>query len=178
MSTEITLGGVTVPCPAQRHAYLEHRLGPAISGAIARGEGVGADGILRWLGDGVYDALIALIPALASRMPLWQFRGYGSADAYAAGEYDAELDQSPSLPEIKEAITVAMAVNGIDELVKLGKALIDPRMAKAQINAVIAEAIDSSTSPSTSGASASTSSSTSPPTSSASEDSPSLASPA
>jgi len=174
--SEVTLGGVTVLVVPQKHAYLTHRLGPAITQALQAGEGIAPDKMLEWIGNGVYDALCALIPALGSRMSQWQFMGYGSAEAMASGTYDEAADQSPSILEIKEAITVGMAVNGIDELVKLGKSLIDPRLAKAQINSVIAEAIDSSTSPSRTGDSPSPSTTTTAPTSTESADSPSPAS--
>lgn len=176
MATEVTLGGVTVSVVPQRHAYLKYRLGPTITAALKRGEGVAGAEILDVLDEGVYDILCALIPALSSRLPLWQFLGFGSAEALATGEYDETADQSPDIPEIEAALKTALQVNGIDRLLELGKAVIDPRLVKAQVNAAIAEAIDSSTSPSPSGASPSPSSTTTAPTSTESEGSPSPAS--
>jgi hypothetical protein len=178
MDAEVTLGGVTVPVIPQRHAYLARQIGPAIQGVIARGEGLSVDALLDFAGEGVYDLLSALIPTLPKRMPRWQFLGFASADAMAADEYDELLDESPTLPEIKTAFMVAIRVNGIDELAKLGK-LIDPRLLRSQVTSAIANAYTASPSlPPTNGGSPSTSSGASDQTSTANEDSPSIASPA
>ena len=90
----------------------------------------------------------------------------------AGDEYDEEQDVSPTLPEIREAFVVAIKVNGIDELAKLGK-VIDPRLIRAQVNAAIASSIDSPSSPPTNGRSPLTTSTTSDRTSTVSADSPS-----
>lgn len=180
---EVTLGSVTVPVVPQKHAYLRERLGPAFRAAFDGAENLTVDHVLEWAGDGVYTILCALIPALPSRMPAFVFAGYHSAEAQAAGEYDPALDESPSIPEIRNAVTLALKVNGIDELMSLGKGLIDPRLFRAILNQKLAEIADSPTpstgsptSPSLSGESDSTSSSTTHPTSTENSDSPSPAS--
>lgn len=159
MAEEIQLGSVRVPVLAQKHAYLAHRIGPAIQSAVERGEGLTPDGLMNWAADGAYDLLCALIPTLKSRMPRHVFAGYSSPEAHDAGDYDEAEDESPSIPEIREAFAVGLRVNGIDELMKLGK-LVDPRLLRAELNSRIARSIDSQTSPSLSGGSDSTSSST------------------
>lgn len=173
---EVTLGGVTVQAIPQKHAYLKHRLGPAFKQAFESGQSISVDGFMEWAGDNAYDMLCVLIPTIRSRIPAYTFAGYASAEAQANGDYDETQDQSPSLPEIIEAFRVGLHVNGIDELMKLGK-LIDGRILRAELNRQIARAITASpSSPSTSGESVSTTSSTTPPISTESADSPSAAS--
>lgn len=173
--TEVTLGDVTVPVYPQRHAYLANRIGPAITQAISRGEGLTADMFAGQAAEAAYDALSALIPNLAARMPRYQFCGYGSKAAYDEDHYVEEDDKSPSLPEIIDAFKVGIRVNGLDEVAKLGKVL-DTRLLKAMLNKAVADTITSTSSPSASGASESMSSGVPTPTSTESEDSPSLAS--
>ena len=182
MPVEITLGGVTVPVIPQRHAYIQHRIGPAIQAAIDAGEGLSNDKLGEWLGAGAYGVLSALIPTLPALIPEHIFQGYVSADAYAAGQFDEDavehLAGCPTIAEIDEAFRTAMQVNGIAKLVELGKGLIDPKLAKALVSQKIAESINSPTSLSPNGESDSTSSGTPPPTWIKSEDSPSPVSPA
>ena len=177
MPDRVTLGSVEVDVFPQRHAYLVRRIGPAVQAVLDRGQAVTADNLLAFVGEGAYDVLSALIPNLEKRMPRWQFLGYGSQAACDTGEYDDAVDESPSLPEIREAFVVAARVNGIDELAKLGK-VIDPRLIRAQVNSAIANSIDSPTSPVMSGGSDSTSSGVTSPTLTESGDSPSPVSPA
>ena len=178
MPESITLGGVELAVLPQRHAYLSNRLGPAIQHAVERGEGLTSDKLMEFAGDGVYDVLCALIPQLAKRMPRWQFLGYGSQTDLDAGEYVEESDESPTLPEIREAFVVAARVNCIDELGKLLGKVIDPQLMRAQVNLALANSLASPNSPTLSGGSESTSSGTTSPTSTGSEDSQSLDSPA
>lgn len=185
MPVEVSLGGVTVPVIPQKHAYISHRLGPAIQSAVEGGEGLTGDRIGDWLGAGAYEALSALVPTLPAAIPLHVFQGYPTVEAYEAGDFDEAVSEHlagcPTIPEIDEAFAVAMRVNGIDKLVELGKAIAGPSglaLLRAQAMASIADSISSPTSPSTTGESDSTSSGTTVPTSTESEDSPSPASPA
>jgi hypothetical protein len=173
---DVELGGITVPVVPQKHAYLSHRIGPAVQNVIDSGEGVTADNLLAWIGDGVYDILCALIPSIPSRIPAHVFAGYETAEAQAAGDFNedkaATLQGCPTILEIKVALTTALHVNGIDELVNLGKGIVDLRLLRAMANQKIAEYLegptettsDSPTLPSTSGEPVSTSSTTDPPT--------------
>lgn len=172
---EITLGGVTVPVYAQRHAYLTNRLGPTVQAIVKRGENLTESDVLAFLGEGVYDALVALIPTVGKRIPRWQFRGFASAEAEAADEYDPEADESPTVPEIREAFATAIRVNGLDVL-KAAGSVVDPKLLRALISERLAESIASPSSPPPNGGSELTSSTPSSPTSTASEDSPSPAS--
>ena len=179
MSVEVTLGGVTVPVIPQRHAYISHRIGPAVQAAIESGEGVSGDTIAQWVAGGAYGVLCALIPTLPGLIPEHVFHGYSTAAAFEADDFDgdavAHLAGCPTIPEIEEAFTVAMKVNGIDKLVELGKAVAGPeglRLLRAQMLSSVAGSISSPTSPSQSGESDSTSSGTTVPTSTESEGSP------
>lgn len=163
----ITLGGAEITVTPQRHAYLSRRVGPAITAVLARGEGITADTLVEFAGEGVYDLLTALIPSMEKRMPRWQFMGYGSQAALDGDEYDEAGDESPTILEIKEAFVVGLRVNGIDELVKLGKVL-DPALLRATVNRAVATTIENSinspSSPFTNGTPPSTSSGTTDPT--------------
>jgi hypothetical protein len=178
MPETITLGAVEIDVLPQRHAYLSNRLGPAIQQAFNRGEGLTADGLIEFAAEGTYDVLCALIPKLSQRMPRWQFLGYGSQTALDAGEYDEATDESPTLPEIREAFVVALRTNCIDELGKLLGKVVDPQLIRGQVNLAVANSLASPSLPSTSGGSESTSSGPTSPTSTASEDTQSPASPA
>jgi hypothetical protein len=184
MPVEVILGGVTIPVIPQKHAYLSHRLGPAIQGAIDSGEGVSGDNIGQWLSGGAYAALSALIPTLPGLIPEYAFQGYSTAAAQEAGEFDPDAQPPagcPTIPEIETAFRTAMAVNGIDKLVELGKAVAGPeglRVLRLQLVSELANSISSPISASPSGESDSTSSGTTAPTSSESLGSPSPVSPA
>ncbi len=178
MPDRITLGSAEVDVFPQRHAYLTNRLGPVIQGVLERGDSVTPDNLIGIAGDGVYDVLCALIPQLSKRVPRWEFLGYGSADALAAGAYVEEDDHSPTLPEIREAFSVGMRVNGIDGLVSLLGKVIDPRLIRAEVNSALVTSLESRKSPLTSGGSESTSSGATAPTLTENTDSPSTGSPA
>ena len=185
MPVEVTLGGVQVPVIPQRHAYLEHRIGPTVQAAIEGGEGIDPKSFLKWIGDDAYEVLAVLIPTLPTLIPQYQFRGYATQAAFDAGDFDEDAVNAiagcPSLPEIQEAYAVAMRVNGIEKLVELGKAVAGPeglRYLRATMLSGLATSLSSPTSASPSGESDSTSSGTTPPTSTASEASPPSDSPA
>lgn len=178
MPVEVTLGGVAVPVIPQRHGYLEHRIGPTVQAAINGGEGIDASNFLKWIGDSAYEVLSVLIPTLPGLIPEHQFRGYATKAAFDAGDFDEEAANAvtghPTLPEIAEAYSVAMRVNGIEKLVELGKAVAGPeglRYLRATMLSGLAGSLSSPTSASPSGESDLTSSSTTPPTSTESADS-------
>lgn len=168
-ASEITLGEHTVPVYAQRHAYLQNRLGRFIDRLLE--QGVDGGSVLDVAQHSAYELLCVLIPNLDKRLPEWEFKGYGSREAMDAGEYDDKADRSPTVPEIREAFVVAARVNAFDALKVLGT-ILDPQLLRGVVTAQVAQAISptSPTSLSANGASASTSSMTTGPTSTASED--------
>ena len=94
--------------------------------------------MLAWLQGRSYELLCALIPVLEKRVPEYEFRGYGSREAMDTGDYDPEQDRSPTMPEIRGALTEASRVNGFDVFVHL-KALVDPKLARRWVTAQLAE---------------------------------------
>jgi hypothetical protein len=177
-------GGVTVPVYPQRHARLSRKLSRLILGVVEEGQSLSVDTILD-VGQGrAWELLCILAPALPQRMSEWQFRGYTSADAMAAGDYDEDADTtSPSIPEIRSAIVTCANVSGLDFLThaKGIVQLVDPTLLRALVSEQLMELVDSASttspsSPSVNGDSPSTSSGATTPTSTPSEDSRSLAS--
>jgi hypothetical protein len=162
---EVTLGQHTVPVYAQRHAYLTNRLGRFLSELQDTAGDLQADQLLAYVQERSYELLCALLPGLEKRIPEYEYRGFGSREAMDNGDYDEQADRSPTLPEIRHALTEASRVNGFDVLLHL-KALVDPQLVRSWLSAQVAEAIlqNSPSSPSANGVSASTSSTTPPPT--------------
>jgi hypothetical protein len=168
---EVTLGEHTIPVYAQRHAYLINRLGKFLSEIQDNIGDTDSDDLLSFIQGRSYELLCAMMPNLGKRMPEYEYLGYASREAMEANDYEEEADRSPTLPEIRNALTVASTVNGFDVFVHL-KALVDPKLVRGWISAQLAEAIlgNSLNSPSENGDSALTSSTTTPPTSIPSED--------
>ncbi len=175
MDPSVKLGAHDIPVYAQRHAYLTNRLARFFVGLSAlQGEADISDigDLIPLLGDQAYDLLCAVIPTYAKRCPKYEFCGYGSLEAFAAREYDEELDCSPSFPEILTAFQVAAEVNRFDVLKTLAK-VVDPKLLKSWINTQLAVAISNASlsSPAPAGGSAtSTDSGTTTPTSTESGD--------
>lgn len=92
----------------QRIGYLQNRLGPRLAEltelAVDDGKSV--------VGKQAYELLSALIPK--GFMPEHEFMGYATKDAYDAGDYDEELDSSPTVPEVFDAVKAVAKVNGGD----------------------------------------------------------------
>lgn len=129
---EIQLGEHTYTVVAQRHTYLERKLGPRISEVFSL-----AGGDVRQLAasgsEGYHSLLSVFIPDL---MPLWEWRGFASKTAFEQGEagYDEDADKAPTLPQMVIAFRAAMDVNRLDLLEKLGgmvKDLVGPDFLKA-----------------------------------------------
>jgi hypothetical protein len=181
MNAEVTLGETVVAVYPQRVSYLVNRSIPAIHAVLRQAQVSDLDGdlptVLRQVGQaGAYDILVALAPTIAKRITRPQFCGFVTDEAMAAGDYDPEAACDPTFDEIVEAFKVVGRVNGMENLLSVGRLLgkaIDPRLIRAEINLAVANSIGSLNSPRTSGGSDSTSSTTSPPTSPVSEASPS-----
>lgn len=166
---EVTLGEHVLPVYAQRHAYLQNRLGRFIDGLVD--DGVEAGNVLDAVQNSAYELLVVLIPNLDKRVPEWEFKGYGSREALEQGDYDEQVDKSPTVPEIRQAFEVAAKVNSFDVLKAVWK-VVDPQLLRGLVTAQIAEAISPTLpiSPSENGASTSTPSTTTGPTSTPNED--------
>lgn len=137
---EVTLGEATVPVYPQRHAYLTNKLGKWFAELTQSGDDVGSDDVMAWVMGNSYEVLSVLIPTLPKRMAKWEWDGYGSADAAAAGDYDESQDKSPTVPQIIDAFNVAIEVNRFD-IIKAVLKVVDPNLLRQWINAQLAERI-------------------------------------
>ena len=192
---QIELGRHVVDVYPQRQAYLSNRLSKTIKALIAGGEGISGASILSYVQDAQYEALTALIPTVAERLPEYEFMGYRDAATYEkvqaiqaakkdanqldfpyegpdeADLYDEAHDHSPTVNEIWHAFEVGADVNGLEKVKRLVTGIgLDPTLLKNVINqrvaqAAQAESTPSQTSPSTSGTSALKSSTPKPRTS-------------
>lgn len=103
-------------------------------------------------------------------MPVHEFCGFSTSEAYAANEYHEESDHGPDLPQIRNAFEVAMKVNSLDLFKHLGN-VFSPDLIRAVIQEQVLTRVTGSPTPtstttsSTSGeASESTTSGTTLPT--------------
>lgn len=144
-----------IPCYPQRHAYLENRVGKFGDLLV---DGLQVDGtpsvsaVLASAGSRAYELLCALIPNLAKRIPEYEFRGFGSREAYEDGDYDEAKDRSPSFAQIVAAFETAIKVNRFDVFTAL-KAVVDPKAIRVRVSEWILDSDGLLSSPGTSGAS-------------------------
>ena len=175
MTETITLGDHELECYPQRHAYLTNKLSKYVDRLAASDLDISdASGLATFLGSEAYDLLSVLIPQYGKRCPRYEFLGFESQEACDVGEYDEELDKSPTFEQIIEAFTVSARVQRFDTLKILGK-VFDPKLIRGWINAQVATALTNSASlPSAQdGSETSTTSGETSPTLTASTDSPS-----
>ncbi|HEY3435070.1 MAG TPA: hypothetical protein VGK41_05410 [Solirubrobacterales bacterium] len=131
---EVQLGKYTYQVVAQRHAYLERKLGPYAQEVTQLAAGDIA-GLIRAGSTGYHGLLAIFIPEL---MPLHEWRGFASKKAYdetelwkqskgteGSDQYDEDADNSPDLDQMVTAFTAVAAVNRIDMVGKL-KELLGP----------------------------------------------------
>lgn len=128
---KFTLGEHEYVALPQRIGYLQNRLGPKLAtlGELAVDEGKSLVGVQ------AYELLSALVPK--GFMPEHEFMGYATREAYDAGDYDEELDTSPSIPEVIDAVKAVAKVNGGDAVDFL-RQLLGPQMIGKLIALVIA----------------------------------------
>jgi hypothetical protein len=160
---EVTLGEITIPAYPQRIGRLSRRLPAAIVARLGDTDGLDGENVADWLGDGVYDVLCVLLPNLEKRMTREEFLGE---------------DTSPTVPEVRNALRVAIEVNEIGDLPGMLGKLLGPTgvgylRATALEGMTKAAATSSPSSPSASGDLGSMTSTTSDPISTVTEDSPS-----
>lgn len=160
-----------IPVYPQKWAYLLNRTSKTInkiidsSGTLDLETSLGGS-VGGWVGTASYDLLVAVIPTVGKRMPEYEFAGYSSQEAYEKRDYVEEEDNSPTIPEIVNAFSVAVRVNRFD-LLSILKNIIDPKKLRGPITERLAGAISkgSQSSQQQNGQSPSTPSSMNPPTS-------------
>lgn len=145
---------------------------------MALAEGVGGGDLGGGLDEDVYSVLKTFIPDVE---PLYVLMGYASEEDYKAGrepEDDSYDKNSPTVPQLIEAVQTIYTTNGADRLVNLGKDLVGADAIRHRLRKAVISWDPSASLPAPSGASDSTSSTPSEPTPPApeSEESPSLAS--
>jgi hypothetical protein len=116
------------------------------------------------LGDGLYDVLQAFIPNLMAR---YKFNGYPTDAAYKADEFDPDAEEaknSPTFPQLIDALEAAYAINGGTRIKDLVGKILGPQLTGLVRRWIVAEMqarlAESPTSPSMNGDSPSESSTT------------------
>jgi hypothetical protein len=145
-------GGVRVPVYPQRQAYIVNRVAKfydKIVGLVQQFDGGSFDiekldgaTVLSALGEKRYDALCTLIPNLRDKYPLWKYLGYSSESAWREGLYDEDADRSPTFPEEFAAFKAAFEANGGEKFVSVLKAVVDPKIIRAELSALMSEAFE------------------------------------
>lgn len=183
----ITLCGKQVPVyPAKTWRIKKHILGPLFALAQnGQGTSIFSGLSINTVDEEVYKLLVLLAPKVEKYVPLHEFLGYRTADGMAADDHPEDDDLGTDIPEIEEALKVAIHVSRIDVVseVKHLKQLVDPEWARTVITEGMQEVLDtvraqvlmsSGNLPFTKGGSdPSTNGKTTPPTSTASTESPS-----
>lgn len=131
---EVKLGQHTYTVVAQRHAYLERKLGNELGSVLALAGGDAAN-LVASGSVGYHGLLSVFIPDL---MPLHEWRGFATQKTYedtelfkssggeqGSDQYDEEADHSPDLDQMVDAFQAVAEVNRIDLLGKL-KELVGP----------------------------------------------------
>jgi hypothetical protein len=133
---KVQLGQHSYTVVPQRHAYLQRKLGSAISdlGGVEVSGGASALGALP---DQAYSILRVFVPDL---MPLHEWNGYASQDAAERDAYNEADDNSPDPAQIVDAFRAAMKVNRIDLLAHL-KDLVGPGFLRAKMQEVLGGAM-------------------------------------
>ena len=160
----VPVGSRMIPVVAQKHARLRHYLSQEDFQKV----------LSKDYGHESYRILSILVPAIPNGvknidnpnvytvqpLPEWEWEGYASEEAWQAGEYDEELDRSPTGAEIVDLFEKSLMVNGAN---RLGNLL---SLVRSGATLVEARSTDNSpASPGGNGVSASQSSGTSVPTS-------------
>lgn len=86
-------------------------------------------------------------------MPEFKFMGFGTQAAYEAGEYEREADEGPTIPEIADAISACMLLNGgkVADYLKVLVApeklteLVSPQVLQGMGNLLVARLAEGST---------------------------------
>lgn len=107
----IKLGDHEVWVVPQRHARIRRRLSADDFRKIMSGDYAAE----------AYRILGILIPDLTEKVPLYEWEGFASEEAYAKGDegYDEDKDRSPTTLQIVEAFETALRVSGVTKLGKI-----------------------------------------------------------
>jgi len=125
---EVQLGEHTYTVVAQRHAYLERKLGPEVSEVLKLAGGDTAS-LIASGSEGYHRLLGIFIPDL---MALFEWRGFPSQTAFdqtklwkesggdeGEDQYDESQDKSPDLDQMVDAMQAVAEVNRIDLVGKI-----------------------------------------------------------
>lgn len=139
MQQTVTIAGRDVPVYPQRIGYLKNRVlrGLRDVQAVAAAGDFQVSDVDR----GAYRLLALLMPNLEKYVPEHAFLGFATAEALEAGEYDPDADESPTIPELKAALTVACEASGLDLIGQL-RGLVDPTWLRAVVTELLSEALE------------------------------------
>lgn len=144
MASEVT--GITIKLGPREHRVvpqsigrIERKLRPIIA-LFNADDPTSADPAL------IHEVLQVFIPDV---MPLHEFRGYPSAEAMEKGEAgDPEADNSPTVPEVEDAIETIFTVNGGDRLARFFGRFVNEEVLKGTVSTALATWAASAGSPS------------------------------
>lgn len=108
------------------------------SGTAFEGD-IDAAALIFMLGGHTYEALCIFIPNLPERLPEHEFAGYGSADAFAAKDYDERQDKAPTFPQLIAAFETCFQVNGGKRFLDMLKGVFDPKLLRAEMSLALSE---------------------------------------
>jgi len=164
---EVVVGSYTYLVVPQRVGRLKKRLGRALGDL----ESLAGDSLIGFIDSSLERAHGVLKVFIPDLMPVHEFCGYRSEEAYLNDE-DEEGEYGPTVPDIINAFEVVMRVNRLDLLGHL-RSVVSPELIRAYISQTVADTLrsggtttDSASSSSTPGQeSESTTTGTTPPTS-------------
>lgn len=140
----VQLGSHSLPVYGQTWARVVNRLGRLYDSVRATGgeldtDNLDAGALVGFLGGRAYEALCIFIPNLPERMPEYEFAGYGSREAFDAGDYDENLDKAPTFPELIAAFETCFEVNGGKRFVSMLGGVFDPKLLRAEMSLALSE---------------------------------------
>ena len=130
--TPIALGDQTYTIVPQKIGRLRSRLGvelkslESLSSAL---EGTSFDAVIGTSLERAHGLLSVFIPDL---MPVHEFCGFSTQEAYEADEYHEASDHGPDLTQVRVAFDVCMKVNSLDLLAHL-KNVFGPELIRAVV---------------------------------------------
>ena len=119
---------------AQRFGRIKKNLGSEMAGLTD----LAFDGIGDFIGQGLERAHRVLQVFIPDLMPVWEFCGYASREAWEDPEQEEADDVGPTFPEVADAFSVVMKVNRFDLFKQLGN-VVSPELIRAYLNQQVAE---------------------------------------
>lgn len=121
--------GVNVTLGSREYRIVPQRIG-RIRHSISSIVGVFSEDAPQEVDDQLIEFFKVFIPDLE---PKYKLLGYASEDACEAKDYDPAADQSPTPPEIADAIETIFQIHGGQRLLRLLKGLIDPAVIRETV---------------------------------------------